>query len=151
VKTDDDWDDDEPEDEDEFDDRDAWYRDRIDVAFKSLEEQGFIARACFMCCSGCAGSAVCCEVEEMKPEARAKVKGLIYYHQQDADSAHGGYGGHSGDQPLYIRFGPLNTAKEGTVGLTAKEVGNAARTALRASGLKVKWNGSTGTCIRVVP
>jgi len=86
-------------------------REQIKAAFSNLRKQGYIARSAFMCCGGCAGCAIALRVEEMPAEKRAKVRGAVFYTQQDAKAF---------DDPrcgdLMLRFGRIETAKHGDIG-----------------------------------
>lgn len=93
-------------------------RKKVSKAFRSLRRQNITAKANFMCCSGCATSAM---------ELKGK-KGGVYWHRQ-ADASLKEYG------TLYIGF--CTDDGEG-----AKEVGAALRDALVAAGVDVSWNGS---------
>ena len=142
--SDEDWDEDWDEDGDEdryWDDveptraEDAWYRDRIDVAFAKLEERGYLARACHLCCAGCAGSDLANQAEAMPPRARGLILGAVFYHEQDAESIPEGQ--------VAVRFcGGADDSDKVMV-----EVGKLACDSLRRQGLTVEWSGKANEVI----
>lgn len=118
-------------------------RDKLSVAFKEMRKNGLIARQNFKCCQSCAGYGLATEVEEAPAKKRAKIKGCVYYHAQDAADLHKG-------EDLYLAFGPLETEKHGTVGLPTVEVGRIAVACLTNAGLDVEWDGTERTRILVL-
>ena len=104
-------------------------------AFKILRSEGFVARQNFLCCQSCAGYALATRIGEMKEEKRAKVKGVVYYHNQDNTNL-------KERGSVYLAYGPVDTAEHGEIGLSGVEVGNAVVKALQAVGLDYEWNGS---------
>lgn len=112
--------------------------DRITAAFAALRKQGFIARQHFSCCSSCASYELCEKVSEMPAAKRAKVKGVVFTTRQDR-----------GARTLYIKHGPLETTKWGTIGLSEQEVGQHLFDALIAQGLDPQWDGNPRNCIEV--
>jgi hypothetical protein len=126
-------------------------RSQLDVAFRALRSAGFVARRSFMCCSGCANSAFCGELRNLPEKARAKIKGIVFYHQQDAEalySARRRRFAYPRRDSLTIRFGA--TPETDSPAMTTFEVGVAVLLALRDAGLKATWSGKTNACI-VVP
>ena len=118
--------------------------DKIENAFKKLREQGYIARGGpdgFLCCQNCAGTQIANDVNAMPPEERAKVRGAVFYHAQDAEAFSDG-------GTLYIAYGPVE-CEAGEFGEDIKAVGEALASALRAEGLDVKWDGDPDTRIGI--
>ena len=112
----------------------------LTAAFAALRKQGFIARQRFSCCSGCAGSELATYVGEMPAAKRAKVRGVVFYTRQDFANK---------SKFLHIKYGPVDSAKVGKVGLPTVEVGQAVFEALRAAGLNPEWDGSPDKTIIV--
>jgi len=125
---------------------------KLDLAFKSLRKQGFVARANFCCCSSCAGAKLANEMEAIADKSTAALpKGLVFYHQQDAAGVreweeYGRNPREDGD--LYLRFSHVSTAKHGEFG-SMVEVGRALVEALQAAGCTPKWDGNPGLCVTV--
>ncbi|MFG1839527.1 DUF6891 domain-containing protein [Micromonospora sp. NPDC049175] len=104
--------------------------DRLTAAFRTLSAAGLVARESFSCCQNC-GTA---EIGDEVPQGQT-VRGYAFYHQQDAENAVDGSGLHV----AYGLFGQPTTA----------DIGTEVAAALRAEGLTVHWDGSTGTRIGV--
>jgi hypothetical protein len=102
--------------------------DRLDDAFRALEEAGIVARQDFSCCQNC-GSGEIDEVARSYP----RPAGYVFYHAQDTESAAEGGG-------LYLGYGPARLGEQ----VAAKAV-----EALRAEGLDVDWSGSVDKRIHV--
>jgi hypothetical protein len=105
------------------------YCDRLDRAFKALEQQGVIA----LQMAGYTQSDGLEEVEDAYREAggkKSKYAGHCFFTEQDQEGALDGSG-------LYIGFGHLS-------GDDAKgiAVGHMLRAALEAEGFRVKWDGT---------
>lgn len=118
--------------------------DRIENAFVKLREQGYIARGGpdgFLCCQNCAGTQIANDVDAMTPEERSKVRGAVFYHQQDAEAFTDG-------GTLFISFGPIECGA-GTIGEDIQIVGNALAAGLRAAGLEIIWDDSPDTRIGI--
>lgn len=129
----------------------AEIRSQLDVAFRSLRSAGFIARRSFMCCSGCANSAFCGELRNLPEKARAKIKGIVFYHQQDAEALYSPRRTrftYPRRANLTIRFGA--TPETDSPSMTTFEVGVTVLLALRDAGLKATWSGKPNECI-VIP
>jgi len=116
--------------------------EKLTLAFKILRGEGFVARKNYLCCQTCAGYALATKVSEMPDVKRTKVKGVVYYHNQDNNSFQ-----NTGE--VRLAYGPLDTKEYGTVGLPDVEVGKAVCDALKAVGLAWEWNGSGNTRILV--
>lgn len=101
-------------------------RAKLRIAFKSMRRQGYAARANFMCCMGCATSAL---------DIKGK-KGGVYWHRQSDDHF-------KEDGELYIGFFVENDTDD------SKKVAEALVATLKAEGLWVEWNGSGDTKVMV--
>jgi hypothetical protein len=111
--------------------------DKLDVAFRSLNRKGVIARQNFSCCSNCGEAEIGGEMNEAKENGR-KVIGYAFYHMQDKESAVEGHG-------IYIKYGAAVVDETRT-----RLIGEKIMAALTDAGLKAKWNGKPDTCV-VVP
>ena len=100
-------------------------KQRLNLAFKELRKQGFVARQRFMCCQGCGWAAIAND----KPDATH----VAFYHQQDADAID-----EDGKitEPMYIAWAGDALA---------------ITTALTNAGLKAEWDGSADTRVCVKP
>ena len=108
--------------------------DRLDRAFAALEASGVLARQDFSCCMTCGSYQLWQEMKAVPP-TRA-VRGYVFYHEQDTDSAAAG--------GLCLRYGSADGTNESTQALGRHIVA-----ALRAEGLRTEWNGCTDKCIVV--
>lgn len=130
----------------------GWGKDRfpIEVGFDALGEIGVLARANFTCCGTCGAA----EIGDERDDSRVW-RGYVFFHTQDAANiAH--------DATTYLSYGIFldayieEAAWEGlsdeerdrfywdtTAALVAEEI----IPTLERSGLKVSWNGDTGTRI----
>jgi hypothetical protein len=103
--------------------------DRLDLAFEKLEDAGIVARQHFTCCGTCGVAEMGAEVSEA--EARGlKVRGYVFFHQQDTDSAVEGHG-------LYLNYGAIEDGEP-----KALAVGREIVAAIESCGLKTNWDGS---------
>lgn len=107
----------------------ARMKEPIRRAFTRLRMQGIIARQNYLCCSVCAGSSL----EDKR--ALADARGWAFYHMQDNE-------GFLAGRTLYIGYGPHEDAAK---------IGAAVVEALKAEGLKPKWNGDTNVRIALEP
>lgn len=105
------------------------HRKLIMAAFRDLRNIGFIAKARFMCCQGCARAAI----RELIKDDKWATADIVFYHAQDAEAFDGNgtlkrsiHIAHSGD--------------------TMKAVD-----AFRLKGLIVKWDGNKNTRIEILP
>lgn len=118
-------------------------RARVAEAFRALRKEGFIARANYLCCGGCASYALATDVGALPPARRAKVLGAVTYHRQATErSKRGG--------ALHLAYGQVEVDGVGTYGWPTVEVGRAVVAALRDAGLAPVWDGSPDSTI-VVP
>lgn len=113
--------------------------DALTAAFKALRKAGFIARQSFLCCGGCACAGIHDLAQKSSPAKKARLKGGVYYHKQDAEAMYRG-------RPLYIGYGKLEGMP---ASLPTEEVGRAVAAALEAVGLEVSWDGNPMTRIVV--
>jgi hypothetical protein len=111
-------------------------------AFKLLRREGFIARQNFLCCQTCAGYELATRIGDMPEQKRKKVKGVVYYHNQDNTNL-------KERGSVYLAYGPVDTARHGEIGLHGVEVGRAVVKALEAVGLAYEWDGLDSTRILV--
>lgn len=111
----------------------------LTTAFKALRKAGFIARQNFLCCGGCACAGIHDLAQKASPAKKARLKGGVYYHKQDAEAMHDG-------RDLYIGYGQLEGMP---ASLTTEEVGRAVVAAFKAVGLEASWDGNPMTRIVV--
>jgi uncharacterized protein DUF6891 len=102
--------------------------DRLDDAFRALEEERIVARQDFSCCRNC-GSGEINEVARAYP----RPAGYVFYHAQDTERAAEGGG-------LHLAYGP---------GQFGELVGTKIVETVRAAGLRVDWPGSLDKRIHV--
>lgn len=112
--------------------------DRIDAAFSFLEEQGIFAAQDFTCCSSCGHSEACGEVS-FRQEQGKEVRGYVFYHHQDTDSALAGHG-------LYLAYGAAADGEEAT-----EAIGREICSALSRYGISHQWDGSAKSRIFIEP
>lgn len=117
-------------------------RDNLIGGFKILRKRGYIARANYYCCSSCAGYAIGQRVSDMAAEKAAKVKGCVFWNQQDER-------GIEDDGTLYLAFGNIGSSTHGDIGLPTVEVGREVVSLLEQRGLFVKWDGTASSRILV--
>lgn len=103
--------------------------DRLNAAFAELEKKGVVARQNFSCCGSCGAGEI---RDEIKKEQKAgkKIRGYVFFHEQDTDSAVDGEG-------LYFCYG---STKEGTKAALA--IANEIADTLKKHGLKTDWDGT---------
>ncbi|WP_145390911.1 DUF6891 domain-containing protein [Stieleria neptunia] len=111
--------------------------DRLDAAFKMMNERGVVAiqNAGYTQSDGFEDVG---ESYNQHPN-KESVLGYCFYHGQDLERAVNGEG-------LYFAFGPVDPAVEQTVGI---EVGNIVRDSLESNGLAVEWDGTFENRLRV--
>lgn len=100
----------------------------LNKAFADLRKQGFLARQNFMCCGGCASSALGQIVRE-KP---GKYLGVLYYHSQDAERL-------KTIGEICLGHSPVDDAAPDWAHLL---VPHAAKNTLLRYGLLVEWDGT---------
>ena len=110
--------------------------DRLDAAFRALEETGIVARQDFSCCGNCGAAEIDDEMEAAAAAGARPVRGYCFYHMQDTERAVDGSG-------LHLNYGPR--WEEGLTNADyaprAVAVGKEVAAALAAAGLEVDWNG----------
>ena len=104
--------------------------DRLLAVFETLNANGIVARANFMCCSTCGHT-------EIDVEAGDGARGYVFFHQQDTEHAAEGDG-------VYLAFGAFEDSD-----ITA--VGREVVAALTAANLPTEWDGTAGQRILVHP
>ncbi len=107
--------------------------DRLRVAFDKLEDQGIVARENFTCCGTCGRSEIGDETDDLKARF-GKVRGYVFFHQQDTESAVAGRG-------LFFNYGAFDAPNEAA----EVAIGQALADALQSAGLSVEWNGQLDT------
>ena len=117
-------------------------RERVKDAFVTLRRQGYLCRANFLCCQTCGGYSLAERVDKMPPEKARKVKGVIYWHNQDEQRF-------KEDGTLTIAYGSVSTKKYGEIGLPTNEVGEALVEQLQKRDLIVDWDGNPSKRITI--
>lgn len=116
-------------------------KELLNKAFADLRKQGIMAKQNYLCCMGCASSALGEEIKKAHAENPGKYIGGAYYHSQDAeDLRERGF--------CYIGYGcaPDSKFEEELMSLT---IGQAVKMTMERHGLAVEWDGDTGQRIRV--
>lgn len=105
--------------------------DRLDEAFAELETRGIVARQDFSCCGTCGAAEI---LEEMEGAAAAgvAVRGYVFYHAQDTESAVEGHG-------LCLSYGTGADDEGGALAIGREIVAVLAR-----HGLAPAWDGRWG-------
>lgn len=103
--------------------------DHLDRAFAELERRGIVCRQNFTCCGTCGSAEIWDEIREVG-SGGAQVRGYVFFHMQDTDSAVDGHG-------LYLNYGA--TAEGETPAL---EIAREVSAALTQAGLQVDWEGA---------
>jgi hypothetical protein len=115
---------------------------QLSNAFKALRKLGLIAKQNFSCCGSCAGYALATRVSEMPEAKRNKVKGIVFYHRQDAERLP--LGGET-----YLSYGQVGTQAWGDIGEPTVWIGEQIVKVLREHGLEAEWDGQPETRILV--
>ncbi|WP_336577315.1 DUF6891 domain-containing protein [Caulobacter sp. CCNWLY153] len=102
--------------------------DRLDAAFAELDADGVISRQNFWCCGTCGASAIWDEMESAG-NANRPYRGYAFYHEQDTESAVGGYG-------LHLNYGAREQTDEAAVAIGHEIVAH-----LNRHGLQTDWDG----------
>jgi hypothetical protein len=110
--------------------------DRLNLAFAQLERMGIIARHNCAVCQGSGGKKILEELDAARKRGRY-VRGYTFYHFQDLQSVQS-----EGD--LCLSYG----ASEDDVAASLR-IGHEVVRALKRQGLKVEWDGTHATRIRV--
>jgi hypothetical protein len=93
-----------------------------------LEADGVISRQNFWCCGTCGASAIGQEMEDADKAGRP-ARGYVFYHEQDTESAVGGYG-------LHLNYGAREQTDEAAVTIGHEIVAH-----LNRHGLQTDWDG----------
>lgn len=110
--------------------------DRLDSAFRKLEEKGIISRQNFTCCGTCGSAEIWDEMAAVR-DSGGPVTGYAFYHMQDTERAVDGDG-------LYLNYGATEEGEEAALDVASQIVAE-----LEANGLKTDWNGSWNQRIAV--
>jgi hypothetical protein len=103
--------------------------DRLDKAFAELEQRGIVARQNFSDCGTCGAAEIGDEIDATRKKGR-EVRGYVFYHMQDTESAAEGYG-------LYLNYGSVGPDEKAALKIAAEAVES-----LKRQGLETNWNGS---------
>lgn len=110
--------------------------DRLDAAFRSLEEKGVIARQNFSCCGSCGSYEIWDEVAEAE-RCGVAARGYAFFHQQDTEGAVEG-------SRLYLNFGAKEEGEDAAIA-----IGREIQRELEDHGLTTNWDGSLARRIGV--
>lgn len=119
-------------------------RPRLTLAFRALQNKGYIARQSFSCCRTCAGASLARFVGN-DDKRMERCRGIVFYTQQEA---------------AWMRNAPLGTSRlaiyYGPLYIDGRPYGNAAEViaadlvaALKEQGLGFEWDGSTKSTVIV--
>jgi hypothetical protein len=103
--------------------------DRLDKAFAELEQNGIVARQNFSDCGTCGVAEIDDEIDATRKKGR-EVRGYVFYHMQDTESAAEGHG-------LYLNYGAVDDGEKAALKIAADTVES-----LKQQGLETNWNGS---------
>jgi hypothetical protein len=109
--------------------------DRLDRAFEKLEHSGIVARQNFSDCGTCGAAEIEDEMQAARKQGR-KVRGYVFFHEQDAEGAV--------DGSLYLSYGARADDQSAHLAI-AREVVDV----LKRAGLDANWNGRHDTRIGV--
>ncbi len=101
--------------------------DRLDRAFAELGKTGIVARQNFSDCGTCGVAEIADEMEEAH-KAGKRVRGYVFFHEQDTESAI--------DGAFYLSYGARDAGERAQLA-----IGREVATALGKAGLTVEWNG----------
>ena len=104
--------------------------DRLDKAFAELEQQGIVARQNFSDCGTCGVAEIGDEIKAAEKKGGRNVRGYVFYHMQDTESAAGGHG-------LYLNYGSIRSDTQASLKVAGEVV-----EALERHNLKTEWNGT---------
>ncbi len=104
--------------------------DRLHATMQQLENNGVVAREDFTCCGTCGTAEIGYEIETYN-EGDKTATGYTFFHQQDTESAVGGYG-------LYLNYGTAD--KDGTDDDSIK-IGHEIAKTFKDNGFEVDWDG----------
>jgi hypothetical protein len=122
-------------------------RESVMTVMAEMRKLGYVARANFMCCGGCAGSAISGDItKKVLAGKKTLPTGSIFWHRQDEDRfrEHG---------ELNIRYGRIECWDEDKCiwrsELPDSYVGHLLERKLKEKGLKVEWSGDPDETITV--
>ncbi len=110
--------------------------DRLDAAFAELEQKGIVSRQDYLCCGTCGEYEIHEEMEKVAVTG-LPVRGYVFYHMQDTDSAVEGYG-------LCFNYGSIDDLTESAI-----NVGHEIVSILKKHSLKPTWDGNIGKRIQL--
>lgn len=120
-------------------------RTALGEAFKELRKLGYVARQSFSCCDNCARYEIANEVAKRggktRKGAKQDVRGCVLYNRQATSNM-------NSSGTLYLAYGQLDLFG-GAVGISTHDAGLEVVDVLRKHDLKVEWNGSENTKIKV--
>jgi hypothetical protein len=103
--------------------------DRLDKAFADLEQDGIVARQNFSDCGTCGVAEIGAEIAAAR-QSGSKVRGYVFYHMQDTESASEGGG-------LFLNYGAVDPDKNADLKIAANVVET-----LKRRGLETDWDGT---------
>lgn len=110
--------------------------DRLDAAFKQLEESGIVARQNFTCCGTCGSAEIGDEIQQAQ-QRRLTTRGYTFYHMQDTEAAADGYG-------LYLAYGNVEQTEADAI-----RIGHEIISILERYDFKPSWDGTWNSRIFV--
>lgn len=118
--------------------------DRLEAAFQELRREGFVAEmSASTTMSG--GWEVCREVADGRRAKGETIRGAVFFHEQDTDSALEG-------QPLCLAYGLVNDVEDDDrEGELSEAVGRVIVETLRKHGFAPEWNGRAHSRIVLMP
>ncbi len=105
--------------------------DRLELAFQALLQKGIVPRHNFTCCGTCGVAEIGCEIEQEAKNGNV-IKGYVFYHQQDTESAVDGYG-------LYFNYGAVDENASDSDHIA---IGEMLASVLQENGFEVNWDNS---------
>lgn len=111
-------------------------KDNLDAAFRLLRSIGYVAKRSFLCCRGCAGSAIATSVDADRMAGKTDHAGFVFYTRQDLEDIRSG-------NDFYLSYGTTNSVRDPV------EVGRDVVTALALFGVETEWDGDPKTCILI--
>jgi hypothetical protein len=122
-------------------------RESVMAVMAEMRKLGYVARANFMCCGGCAGSAISKDTAKNVLAGKKKLPaGGVFWHRQDEESfrEHG---------ELNIRYGRIECWDDEKCiwksELPDSYIGHLLERKLKEKGLKVEWSGDVDETITV--
>ncbi len=122
-------------------------RAKVVKVFSGLRKKGYLARANFLCCQGCAGYAMAEKAEDLlksKKKKRDQIRGSVFWHKQDE-------GTYWERGTLFLAYGDLEiNGYRKPVGIPTVDVGHEVCKALSDAGIPYDWNGDSNTRIEII-